>query len=124
MTTVYLDAGKRLSGELRAAELGDARRSERLVKIADRMERRPAEGFPSMMGSNAELEGCYRLLNNDAVAMEPILEPHVDSTFQRASDRNTVLVAHDETTMSFDHADQQDALGELRSGGSTDAFRC
>lgn len=106
-----------LRGEFEGAALGDARRIQRLERMADRMERRPAAGFPEMMGSSADLEGCYRFLNNDAVTMQQLVEPHLEKTASRASECEEVLAIHDETTFRFDHADQQEAVGELRSGG-------
>jgi len=117
MSTAYVDAGVRLREELEGANLGDLRRNRRLRQMAERMEGRPGAGFPEMMGDSAELEGCYRLLNNEEVTMERILEPHIEQTHQRAEECGKVLAIHDETTFRFDHADQQEAVGQLRSGG-------
>lgn len=117
MSTVYADAGRVLSEEFEEASLGDARRVDRLKRMANQMERRPAAGFPEMMGSPADLEGCYRFLNNEAVTMNRLLKPHIDQTVQRATECDRVLALHDETTFRFDHADQREAVGELRSGG-------
>lgn len=105
-----------LKNELQNAELGDLRRTKRLRLVAEDMQAAPAEGYPSMMGSEAALEGYYRLINNEAVEPQAIIEPHYRSTAQRAAERDRVLALHDQTTFRFDLEDQQEAMGYINTG--------
>jgi hypothetical protein len=86
-----------IGDEFQGAELGDHRRSERLLKIAEALEKSPAVGFPRAMRSDAELEALYRFVNNGAFSARDILAPHFLATRQRAMTAGEVLVIHDST---------------------------
>lgn len=88
-----------LRAEYLDADLGDARRSERLMTIAEAMAAMPHASFPEVLDT-AELEGAYRFLRNDAVTTNAMLEPHVRQTIRRI-ESNVVLAVHDTTTLSF-----------------------
>jgi hypothetical protein len=105
-----------LRNELQNAELGDLRRTKRLCLVAEDMQAAPAEGYPSMMGSEAALEGYYRLINNEAVEPQAIIEPHYQSTARRTTGRDRVLAMHDQTIFRFDLEDQQEAMGHISTG--------
>ena len=83
------------------ADLGDERRSKRLVGIVRRLQKKPRAPFPEAMQSSAELEGFYRFVNNPGVDPREILEPHRAATLERATRAKTVLVVHDTTTAEF-----------------------
>src|SRR5687768_2520065 len=87
--------------EFAGAQLGDERRGERLVKIAQRLERDPRSSFPQSMRTTAELEGFYRFVNNDAFQPWQLLAPHRKAVFERAEQAKTVLVVHDTTHVEF-----------------------
>ena len=53
------------------------------------------------MGSEAELEGFYRFINNDGFSPGAILAPHVAATLQRARDNTCVVVVHDTTQVAY-----------------------
>jgi hypothetical protein len=80
--------------EFVGAELGDQRRSKRLSQIVPLLERAPAAGFPHALGSDADLEGFYRFINNDAFSAEAILAPHVRAAYRRAEDATEVVAIH------------------------------
>ena len=50
-----------------AAELGDPRRTERLVRMAEAAARRPAGTITSVMQTSAEAEGAFRFLESSRV---------------------------------------------------------
>ena len=58
------DAGPKTFGELNfgGARLGDARRTKRLIRIADAIMRHPGGSLPEKMGAPAELEALYHLM--------------------------------------------------------------
>src|SRR5664280_3054686 len=71
----------RAAEEFAGAQLGDERRTKRLIKIAAAVERDPAISFPKAMRSDAELEAFYRFINNDGFSAAHILEPHREDTW-------------------------------------------
>jgi hypothetical protein len=83
------------------AELGDERRSRRLVGIARRLQSKPRAPIPEAMQSSAELEGFYRFVNNPEIDTDDILAPHHAATLERAERAGTVLVVHDTTHAEF-----------------------
>jgi hypothetical protein len=107
-------AGIEIGADFVGAELGDARRVRRLVSLAQKMAKRPDASFPSVL-SEAELEGAYRLLSNEAVDPQAVLAPHVRETLARFDKGSVTLVAHDTTTMSFRADGQRTGFGGGRS---------
>jgi hypothetical protein len=103
--------------ELGKARLGDARLTRRLALMADRAMSAPDAGFPQMVASDAELEGVYRFLSNEAVTAEAILRPHVDATLERARAQGTVLAIHDTTSFEFGGVSPRDGLGLMVGSG-------
>jgi hypothetical protein len=101
--------------EFEGADLGDARRMARLVRIADQIARQPDASLPKIAGSEIELEALYRFLNNAGVEFEDVLEPHQRLTARRAVEAGEVVVVHDTTAFQFCHADPRE-LGYLQTG--------
>jgi hypothetical protein len=103
------------SAEFATADLGDARLTRRLMKIADAVAASPADSFPRMVSGDGELEGVYRFFNNDRVTPRGILQPHFAASRGRAG-TGDVLVVHDTTPLSFGGWHPREGLGRFRSG--------
>jgi len=88
--------------EYLGAELGDQRRSERLLVIASALEAQPKESFPHAMGSDAALEAFYRFINNGGFSASDIAAPHVAATLERAKAAQAVIAIHDTTHVQFE----------------------
>ena len=99
-----------IAEEFVGVELGDWRRNARLIQMAESMARGPKLSFPKAM-SEAELEATYRLLGNVKVEADEILRPHVEQTVTRMRAAETVLIAHDTSTISF-RSEDRDGLAE------------
>jgi len=99
-----------IGSEYRGSVLGDRRRSERLERIAVGLARNPGLSFPEAMGSEGQLDGLYRFLNNDAVTFEAVHAPHAEQTRLRCEAHDRVLVLHDTTEFSFTRENTQ-AIG-------------
>ena len=85
-----------------AAELGDCRRTKRLVRIADKMVKHPDGTLPDKINDPAELRALYRLANEDHVTHEAVLAPSRACTLRKmAETEKTVLVIHDTTELDF-----------------------
>jgi IS4 transposase len=62
----------------------------------------PSASFPAMMGTEAALEGAYRLMRNQRVEFDSVLAGHVDETLKRCEGAGKVAVLHDTTEFRFD----------------------
>lgn len=105
---------EQIRDEFRGTALGDARRSARLERTGAALSREPASSFPEAMGSEGQLEALYRFLNDDAVTIGDVLQPHTRMTSTRCRSMNDALVLHDTTSFEF---------GGTRQGRGTKAAR-
>jgi hypothetical protein len=111
-----------ISDEFVHADLGDVRRTKRLQQIATRAEDNPDAGFPQMVASDSELEGVYRLLSNEEVSPDEVIDPHIEATLRRAEAARTCLVIHDTTSFSFGGHARREGLGMLAGNGHEQGF--
>jgi hypothetical protein len=126
-------AGGRLSfGELHfgSASLGDARRTRRLVKIADRIMQHPGGSLPQKMSSWADLMGLYRLMEAEQVTHDAVLQAHCRRTRELAEQAarqaggqtagqagGVILRLHDTTELDYSHVPAlHDQLGPVGDG--------
>src|SRR5258708_16256680 len=79
------------------AELGDLRRTDRLVQLAAALARDPQSSLPASLRGEAETVGAYRFLNHAALTPEQILMPHWVQTRREAASREQVLMIGDAT---------------------------
>jgi len=105
----------RIAEEFAKLDLGDPRRTRRVVEFVTAMARHPQQSLPLALSTEAALEGAYRLLNNENVDFDDLLTEHRDRTVDRARAAGEVLVLHDTTTCKFDHADPRE-IGYLPTG--------
>jgi hypothetical protein len=105
----------RVASVFDGARLGDPRRSHRLKETVRRLARHPDATLPQALGSDAALEGAYRLANNERVSFEELNAAHGEATAKRARKAGKVLAIHDTTTFEFRHADPRE-LGYLNTG--------
>lgn len=105
----------RVVGEFAGLDLGDLRRTARVMRVAAAMAKRPQDSLPGALGTDAELEAAYRLFNNEAVDFDDLHAEHRDRTIGRAEQAREVLVIHDTTTCTFEHGDPRE-IGYLPTG--------
>lgn len=65
-------------------DLGDKRRTRRLVQVAAQAADDPGAKTPKQSGDWADAKAAYRLFDNDAVHFDAICEPHWQQTRQQA----------------------------------------
>ena len=104
--------------EFGTADLGDARLTKRLTRVAAAAVADPSASFPDAAGADAELEGTYRFLSNPRVSPEAVLEPHVRATARRIAAEPVVVIAHDTTEFSFGSIPR----GDLGRSGRGDSY--
>lgn len=98
--------------EMGGADLGDARRSRRLVRLVERLAEQPSLSIPAACTAASEIKAAYRLLSHDAVGWYDILEPHLKNSLQRMNAEPVVLCLQDTTELDFNGQDIQ-GLGPL-----------
>jgi hypothetical protein len=108
------------------AELGDQRRTKRLVQVAERIARRPKGSLPDKMGSPKELRGLYRLMNNKHVTHDAVLsEPYRRTRAVIEASQEDVLLIHDTTEANLtSHRSLSKEVGQLGNGGGSRGFLC
>jgi hypothetical protein len=106
---------KHVVGDFAAAKLGDSRRVKRVLRVAAKLARMPSAPLPASLGSEADVEGAYRLMNNRRVTFEKLAEAHFEATARRAKDVGSVLVLHDTTDGAFPHLSGEE-IGYLQTG--------
>jgi len=111
---VYADFGEEHFG---AARLGDARRTRRLVQLAERLVKRPGGTFPDKIDDPASLKALYRLMNQKEVTHETVLAPSRERTLQLVREaEGTVLLIHDGTELDYSSLSIE-GLGQIGDGG-------
>ncbi len=98
------------------ADLGDARRTKRLVRVADRLAAHPAGSLPDKMQSPADLAALYHLMNTERVTHASVLATHFRRTRQAILDHEdpVILLAHDDTDLDLTSKHSlKDGLGPL-----------
>ena len=95
-------------------QLGDQRRTRRLVQVAQRVAENPAAGFPDQMLSWGELKATYRLFDADDVTLQAIATPHWQHTRAAATSRTLVLC--DTTELDFGRFRVATGLGPTGKG--------
>jgi hypothetical protein len=98
-----------------AAELGDPRRTDRLVQMAAALAEEPAASLPEAMRDVSETIAAYRFLNTPQIRHEQIMQPHWQQTQQLMQEREQVLLIADATAHHPHDASEHDRTG---SGGT------
>jgi len=100
------------------AQLGDKRRTERLVATADLMARRPGGSLPQKLNNPKDLKACYRWMDRKEVTHDAILQSHRKATFEKIDQcQSPILILHDATEMDFtSHASVAGNLGQIVNG--------
>jgi hypothetical protein len=100
-------------------QLGDVRRTRRLVRLVDGMARHPGGTLPDKFPVPADLRAFYRLMNCDRVHHEVLIQAHAEATRQALADAppGVVLVLHDATELDFTSKTSLDGqLGQIGQG--------
>jgi len=100
------------------AQLGDARRTDRLVKTFERMRRHPGGTLPDKLSSPADLKALYRLCAREAVTHFALIAAMRSYTLARITAyQGPVLIVHDATELDYSslHSLVND-LGQIGKG--------
>lgn len=103
------------SCEFGDAELGDARRTMRLVQLAKELGARPSASLPDATDGCPELKAAYRFFDNKAIPESAILQSHVAATYDRLRHVPLVLGVQDTSLLDFTSHPATTGLGPLAS---------
>ncbi|WP_261826229.1 IS4 family transposase [Vibrio breoganii] len=97
------------------AQLGDPRRTNRLVKVASDLAKNAGKSVSRSCDNPASIEGAYRFIRNDSISPEAIAEAGYIQTDELVRQRPLVLALQDTTGLSYRHSVCEE-LGEVNSG--------
>jgi len=97
------------------AQLGDARRTRRLVESAALIAQHPEKSFTQIFDWN-ELRGFYRLCDQEEANLEGVLQPHWTETRRAMSKQPLVLIVHDTTELDFTTHPKLQGSGTIGNG--------
>ena len=95
------------------ADLGDERRTRRLVKLAAEVAGRPAGTVTRACATSASREGAFRLLENASVRPEALRNAVQDSTLRRCRAEERVFVAVDATSLTLTDKERTKGFGAV-----------
>jgi len=99
--------------EFADAELGDVRRTQRLVELASVLAQHPTAALPEACGDGAMLKAAYRFFANDALEPQDILLSHIEVTYGRLAQVPVVLAVQDTTEVDWTAHPATTGLGPL-----------
>jgi hypothetical protein len=97
------------------AELGDLRRTRRLVQVAAEVIERPSGIVSRVCATSASREGAFRLLENPQVRAGDVLDAVFAKTAADCRGKGTVIVPVDATSLSLED-DGSKGLGPIAHG--------
>ena len=85
----------------------------RAVKAATRMAENPSATLPAQMQTWKETMALYRLLKEDDVTFEALMQPHWQQTREQIETRPVVLLVQDTTEVDLSHHPKTQGLGQV-----------
>ncbi len=100
------------------AQLGDARRTKRLVQLASDLSKQASKSISQAAKDPASLEGAYRFIRNPSISPDDIADAGYAYTNQLVQACPLVLALQDTTGLSYTHS-VCDELGDVNSACHT-----
>jgi hypothetical protein len=97
--------------EFSSHAFSDERLNKRLLQITNALSVSPSLSINQACADWAAIKGAYRFFDNDSVSSELILEPHYQTTFERAHADNRVLIIQDSSKINYDFHEATEGLG-------------
>lgn len=115
MTNLILDVNHWAVQQFGECDLGDERRTKRLVKLAAQIAAKPDASTPSQTQQWSDCKAAYRLMDCTDVTFEKLIAPHCELTRARTARR--WLLINDTTDIYFPHGHNVPGLGPVGNGG-------
>lgn len=101
------------NGGTGAIDLGDSRRSIRLCEFLDKASQNYQASIAQLAQNRHTSKAYYRLIENEHLDKNIVLEEHVKAAQQRAKDHKTVLCIQDTTELDYSSKPATKGLGRL-----------
>lgn len=112
MASVTLDIAEWAQQQFGTCELGDRRRTKRMVKLAAQVAAKPDAATPEQTERWADCKAAYRLFDAQDVTFEAVTAPHCAATVA-AIGAGTWLVINDTTEVCFGYARDLPGVGRV-----------
>jgi hypothetical protein len=116
MSTNLTTPAQWAQAEFGFAQLGDQRRNQRLVNIAEHLAVSPGGTLPQAFPHWAELKAAYRFFGQRGVTFERILTPHLERTRQACRQPGEYLLMEDTTLLDYSRHAATENLGVIGDG--------
>lgn len=113
---LMLDGAQWAQKQFSACELGDKRRTKRVITLATQIASQPDVSTPKQTESWSDCKAAYRLVNEPDVTFDALIAPHCALT--RAAQPGVWLLINDTTEINFGSERQLTGVGRV---GSTDS---
>ncbi|WP_255523222.1 IS4 family transposase, partial [Xenorhabdus sp. PB62.4] len=97
------------------ADLGDSRRTKRLVKLASSLANHLGQSLVQSLKSPADIEAAYRFTRNQAINPHAIAEAGFVATAEQVKHYDCLLALEDTTSLEFTHPTVRDEMGHTTS---------
>lgn len=95
------------------AELGDPRRTQRVIELATALAQHPTAHLPEACGDGAMLKAASRFFSNDAIEPQDVRHSHIEATDSRLCQAPVVLAGQDTTEIDWTGHPATQGLGPL-----------
>lgn len=103
-------------------KLGDKRRNQRLIKLAQQVAARPDGSTPEQTESWGDCKAAYRLFNQEDVTFDAIIAPHCQQTRAACKPGDVKLIINDTTEIDYGPKRQATGLGPTGNGSGRGFF--
>jgi len=117
MITTVLAPAQWAQMEFALVQLGDQRRTQRLVKLATRLAQSPGGTLPQAMPHWEELKAAYRFFSQPQNTYEQVLRPHWARTQAACLEPGEYLLIEDTTLLDYSTHPATEGLGIIGNGG-------
>lgn len=116
MTSALRTPAQWAESQFASAELGDRRRTRRLVTMASCLAQRPTGTLPQAFPDWKDLKGTYRLLDHVEFGPEEIQQPHRQQTLALCQQPGEYLLIDDTTELDYSSHPRTEQLGFIGNG--------
>ena len=101
MAPTSQDMEQWIKEELGRTDLGDKRRTNRLIKIVSNLSANPESSVPMASGTPAETKATYDFWDSPYLEPSMILQGHIESTVERTVEHPVALAIQDTTELNY-----------------------
>ena len=122
MSAIVMEPQRWAEREFGDCDLGDQRRTRRLMKLAVQVAARPDGSTPDQLETWGDLKAADRLFDGDDVSFQAILGPHCRHTRADCRPGDLKLILNDTTELDFTAQRGTSGLGPIGNGSGRGFF--